>query len=110
MTPSAPLFSKLGILNIDNLYTYRVFIFMYKVYKGECPNCIFMMFNTNRQYHEHGTRQSNKYHIPLFRTNFSQRLIRYQGVIVWNSMIDDIHIAFVYKTVKRLTKRYLLKQ
>ena len=61
-THSMPLFKNLGILNVKQLFSYNVGLFMYK-YSHHWLSSIFNMFTKNSDIHQYYTRQSELLHI-----------------------------------------------
>ena len=53
---SVPLFKKLYLLNVYQLYVYQVAIFMYKQMNGLLPLAGSFTFVTNESVHDHLTR------------------------------------------------------
>ena len=108
MASSLPLFHKYNILDVYKLYIYRIALFMFKFQKGECPALFNNMFYTNNEIHQYMTRQQLWFHIPVFRTNFCQRLIRYKGVIIFNHFSNIVSHQLSIISIKKYVKRYLL--
>jgi len=81
-SPSEPLFQKYKMLKVQEIFIYKIALFMYKLYKGECPSKFSSMFVANNHYHYHATRQHHKLHLPFFNTNFCQAILRYKGAII----------------------------
>ena len=105
--PSIPLFQKLNILNLDNIYTLNVMLFMFKYFHCMIP--IFEeMFLTNQEIHGHFTRQSNYYHSPSWHLEIKRRSIRVQGVRLWNSLANKINHNCSIQTFKYHIKKYLI--
>ena len=67
MTPTLPLFKKMALLNIKQLYEYSIGMLMYKIHHSMTPP-ILNMFVRNADIHEHSTRQHSHLHIHMCRT------------------------------------------
>ena len=57
---SAPLFSKLGILDIYQINTFQIAKFMYCYHNNLLPPLFFNLFFTNSQFHGYSTRTANQ--------------------------------------------------
>ena len=77
---SAPLFSKLGILDIFQVK----FMFYYR--NNLLPPLLLNPFVTNSQIRNYGIRTAGNYQTHLCRTNLKQFTILYQGPKIWNSL------------------------
>ena len=82
---SAPLFSKLGILDIFQVNTFEIAKFMFYYRNNLLPPLLLNLFVTNSQIHNYGTRTASNYRTHLCRTNLKQFTILYQGPKIWNS-------------------------
>ena len=105
---TCPLFESLTVLNIYKLFVHYVGLFMFKSYNRLTPPSLRYMFNHNREYHDHETRQHHHYHVPIFNTQICQRNIRYNGVITWNYILENIEINCSYHSFKHRLKVQLL--
>lgn len=103
---SAQLFHDLKILTVYKIYQLQILIFLYKYTNGMVP-AIFSNF-----FEELGnarvTRNNRKFRIPLMRNVFSQRSLRYQGALIWNSFSSMFNFNYAYVTFKYHVKQYLL--
>ena len=88
--PSKPLFDRLKLLTIENVYYYNIMLFMYKYMKGLLPDIFSMMFVINKTVQKYETRQANMLHVPVGKTSLALKCIRYKGVSLWNSLSDKI--------------------
>ena len=103
---TGPIFRKLNMLNLSNIYVLNVMMFMYKNHHGLLP--VFEeMFNTNCEFHGHYTRQSNKIHVPSWHLEVMRRSIRVQGTRLWNLLSNKVDYNCTLVTYKYNMKRYL---
>ena len=72
---SSNLFLKLKLLKLDDIMTFQLGIFTYKL----------KMFITNENIHSHNTRNKEGYLIPSVRTNCRKFTVSYAGQIMWLS-------------------------
>ena len=83
---SAPLFSKLGILDIFQVNTFEIAKFMFYYRNNLLPPLLLYLFVTNSQIHIYGTRTPSNYRTHLCCTNLKQFTILYQCSKIWNSL------------------------
>ena len=82
------MFNESGLLNLKDINVYLVGKFMYNVYHEKIPDVFEGFFVYNYQVHEHNTRTSINLHVPPNASNLCRTGIRYQGVIIWNQMLN----------------------
>ena len=83
-----PLFKALNILNVFNINKYLIGRFMFHVYHGNALEAYKKMFTKNNDIHNHDTRQSAHYHLPLAHKDVTKRSsIHYRGVVIWNEIM-----------------------
>ena len=105
-----PLYNENRLLNIYDIHKYACGIFMYKYCNGELPDVFGNMFVRNTEIHSYTTRQHTNFHIPICRSDFLQRCIRYNGTIVWNSIPNTIQMSHTLNSFKYTYKRHLLQR
>ena len=66
---TAPLFSKLEILDIFQVNTLDTAKFMFRYHNNLLPPLFRNLFMTNSQVHRHDTRTANNYRVHSCRTN-----------------------------------------
>ena len=69
---SAPLFSKLGILDIYQLNTFQIAKFMYYYHNSLLPQLFLNLFYTNSQIHGYSPGTTNNYPVHHCRTNLKK--------------------------------------
>ena len=79
---------------------------MFRYYNGKIPDIFQNIFMMNSDIHDHYTRQSGSYHVPIMKNNLGKWSIRYRGVIVWNKILSlkinpETSEAVFAKTVKK---------
>ena len=103
---SAPLFLDLEILTVYQIYQYQVLTFLYKFKKQTLPSIFFNFFeklNPNRD-----TRNNSLLRVPLMNSSYSQRSLRYQGVLVWNNNVNKLHFDITYVTFKKQVRQHIM--
>ena len=108
-THTDPLFSKLKILKINDLYKFQLGQFMYNFTNNSLPQVFDSMFLRNQSVHNYPTRQSDEFHLPLLRTLLAQNTFIFTGPRFWNSLENEIKNAPSLYTYKNKLKHFLLK-
>ena len=86
---SEPLFKNLGLLKLEDINTYLIGMFMYRIYKGYVPSLLQGIFTSNEDYHNYSTRQACHLHLPLVHTDLGKFSIKYRGALVWNDILQS---------------------
>jgi len=105
---SKPLFKKLSILTVYDLYKYQLAIFMFKNFNGLIPATHRFMFKLNSDLHSYKTRNSLKYHVSYCRTSCRQNVAQNLGPRLWNSLPQDIVTMRSLNHFKIYVKQFLL--
>ena len=105
-----PLFSKLKLLKLDDLYKHQLGIYMYKSTKGLLPDSISSMLIRIHNVHDHNFRNQNGYYIQHVRTNCRKFTIHYTGPIFWNTLPQQLREAVSENQFKRKLKEFLLSR
>ena len=103
-----PIFRRLNILNISNIYVLNVMMFMLKYKRRLLPNVFEGMFVVNNEIHGHYTRQATKFHSATGRLEIVRRSIRVQGVCIWNLLSNRINSDCSPVTFKFRIKKCLI--
>lgn len=104
-----PIYIKLNILTLKDLYTHEIAKFVYNSNRTKLPTPLSDLFKKTCDISTRNTRQStgNQYYIPRYRTNRLQKCIRYQGVKIWNSIPQDLK-DLPYNKFKQRYKEHLI--
>ena len=105
---TGPIFSKLKLLRLSELYEYSIVLFMYKYINDMLPPIFNNIFILNSDIHQYTTRQSEKFRVPKGKLSMSKRSIKYKGVLLWNNISDNIEYHHGIFTFKKQLKNYLL--
>ena len=109
-----PLYKKLCLLNIREIYVYYIQLFMFKYHRKILPCYFDDLFTKNTCIHSVNTRQQNLLHIPLIRTLPFSRSVRLSGAYVYNHFYklaeirNDLQLDVSYATYKTHLKRHIL--
>jgi len=103
---SEPLFKECKVLNIFQINSYSVGIFMFKYYKSQLPNIFNDMFVKQCNVHIQNTRNNQFYRLPLCKTERKKNSICYHGAYLWNEHIlkkdidvDAFNTVSVFKKI-----------
>ena len=92
-SPAKPLYIKLNILQIQDVYKHEIAKFKFNCNKTLTPTQFSNFFQKTNQVSNRSTRlsaeQDNLY-IPRYPNNILQRCIKYQGVKIWNLIPKEI--------------------
>ena len=103
-------FKHLNVLKLEDLYQYKIALFMYKtLYLSQ--NCYFSgQFKQNLNNHNYNTRNRNNFIIPKFCRKKSQSATTYQCTTLWNKLPQELHVnASIQKFKKNLVGYFLNK-
>ena len=106
----SPLYSKLGILPLEQLAKYVISKFVYNHRKKSLPPVFDNYFTPANVTHSFSTRFSSneQLKIPFFKTKRTQRSIKFIGAKIWNVIPPDMRKYSSSKFQKEY-KNYLLK-
>src|SRR6218665_1596809 len=80
-----PIFEELGIMKFDNLNTYLIVLFTYKVVYNLTPSPVSNYFTKREQVHAYSLRASGNLSIQFSRTNYRKHALTCRGPIIWNN-------------------------
>ena len=83
-----PLYQKLNLLKLINIFKQEILKFMYKYQNKSLPKCFFDFFAMFSKLHFYPTRFATCSNYSVMRVNkaISQRSIRYLGPKLWNEL------------------------
>ena len=107
-----PVFKSNGILKVKDCFEHQVIIFMYDYQHNNLPSSFNNMFPLNSGICKttQVTRQSNMFHIPVGRNNFSNLLPRTNYPKIWNRWHNDVHNIASKKALKKHVKNIMLSR
>ena len=100
----------LQLLNIYELNSYQIGLFMYSYTKGSLPSAFSNYFSMNNSIHEHYTRSSEKLHMKFTRTNYGRFSIKYKGPMIWNTLPDVLKNIKSLQMFRKELKTFVLNQ
>ena len=106
-----PLFKKLQIPKLTDLYKIQVSNFMFKYTTGTLPHPLLHLFTSNTAIHIHDTRHQ---HDPVSRASVSRsdlmtRSILYQGPKIWFETPSHIKNSTSFNSFKRKIKQHQIQ-
>ena len=88
--PSSPLFKKFGILKLQDIHKYQVYIFMYKFKHNmlpvSCSNLIHFKVDAER----YNFRKENEFVMIKYQTEIRKKGISVLGPTLWNNLQDFV--------------------
>ena len=125
---SNPLFNKLGILKIDDIYKLQVAKFIYSCLSNDLTPPIFLeWFTLNNTVHDHQTTsntvivkesyfeighsvETNNLHTQGSRlVNYGGKQLKVCGPILWNNIPDNIRTSTSVNSFKYNLKKYFIE-
>ena len=100
-------FKKLNVFNLSQLRIYCIDLFMFKYYHNMLPKIFDNFFIKNSSVHAFNTRQSNLFHVPIFKSNLSKSFIRYFGVLCWNNVIRNVKVDSKVSPFKKALRSFI---
>ena len=108
-THTAPLFSKLEILDIFQVNTLEIVKFMFRFHNDLLPPPFLNLFMTNSQIHRYDTRTASNYRVNFCRTNIKKVTILHQGPKIWNCLPVSITSLSSFRIFKNKVLEFILK-
>ena len=111
-TPSSVMFKKLEWLTIYNRIEYFKAIMMFKCMNDLAPEYLLELFQKSSSINTYSLRSStcNNIHVQRARTNFGQRTFQYSGIMLWNSLPQDLKSCNNIISFKKKCAAYLLNK
>ena len=108
---SGPLFNRLQILKLNDMFQLQVASFVYECTNNIAPAYFRNYFTKINTIHRINTRQSMKndlYAVSCNTTQYGLRSIHYSGVRLWNSLPMEIKDSNTLSNFKRKLKHHYL--
>ena len=107
---SAPLFSRLKVLDIYQINSFHVGKFMYKYQNRLLPSIFLELFQTSSQIHKYNTRSSSDLRPHKCRTNIMQFTVLFQGSKIWNALPTSLTFSNSFYFFSQKFKSFLLTE
>ena len=99
---TSPLFKKLKLLKLNDIYELHLGKFMYKATHNQLQPALAHYFPLNIEIHNYSTRQAGNPQIKLRRTTKASFQINYKGPVYWQDLPNDIKQSI---TIKQFTSK-----
>ena len=103
-----PLFNKLQILNIYQLTSFKICIFMHKYENDALPLNFKHMFTRVNNVHSYNTRQTQHFRIPIIRNNYVKHSLKYFAIKLYNHIIPHIEFTVSLSVFKKRVKVFIM--
>ena len=97
---STQTYNHYQVLQFHDLVKYKIGILMFKIYIGRSPKCVADTFKFNSSNHSHKTRNRFHLRIPKGNHEFIYKTFQFQGIYIWNFIIDNIDIKIPFNKFK----------
>ena len=107
---SAPLFSRLNVLDIYQVNSFHAGKFMYKYQNRLLPSIFLDLFQSSSQIHNYNTRSASSLRPHKCRTNIKQLTVLFQGPKIWNALPSTLTSSTSLFSFSKKFKSFLLKK
>ncbi len=105
---TVPLFKNLQILPVQSLNDFQVACFVFRCFNNLIPAKFCSMFSTNSTVHSYNTRHKSNLKHNYHRLALRSHTVRIYGVIVWDSLSDELTKLTSINYFRRHYKRLLI--
>ena len=109
IAPSNPLFAKLGILKVQDIFKSQLAGLMWDHDNGDLPKCFDTYFTRVKNVHSHGTRLANanklSVNVAVNTSTHGQTMFKYIGPRIFNEL-KGLHFYDITKAKKTFRKNY----
>ena len=102
-----PIFKELKLLDLFELNTFLVSLFMYSQRTNTLPKIFKNYFLQNDDLHQYNTRSAKNLHVEYHRTNYGKFSLKAKGTKIWNDLPDDVKKSNSFSIFKRKMKMIL---
>ena len=106
--PSSPLFSKLGLLDVYQLYNLSIGNFIFELYNGHLPHHFNDYFKSVDHRYETRQRCHQNISIPTKHTAVGQFSISYAGAKLWNSLPPQVKLLTSKYEFRKALKEHII--
>ena len=106
---TAPLFAKYNFLTITDMNTMELGVFMFKYSINDLPVAFKTFFSKRSDVHNYPTRHGNDFNMTNNKKTFSDRAIRTNGPILWNSLPKNMKQSNSLKHFRTQLKQSLIQ-
>ena len=106
---TAPLFKKLKVMNLKNIYIYNTILIMYKFHQDKLPSIFHSMFIRNNEIHSYNTRRHAQLHVLQKTSTRSALNFKFCGVRIYNFFESRLNFDAKLSSFKKNVKKYILE-
>lgn len=109
LSPSAPLFKKLGWMTVENRIKYHKYLLLFKCMRKEAPQYLlqkFQLISVNNPYALRGVTHGNLI-VPKPKTELFKKSFAYSGSVLWNGLPYEMRKVQNTYSFKQIIKQYL---
>ena len=103
-----PLMFANRLMSLSNINVYMTCIFVYQCLDGCTPDIFNDFYASNRNVHDHETRQACDLHVPYGRLDIRRNSMKIHGANMWNSIPENIKKSDSINVFKQRLRNYLL--
>ena len=103
-----PLYKKLNLLKLRQIYLYSVQQFVFKYHHGLLPEIFHNFYAMNSSFHPHNTRSQNMYRPPLFRSTLASLTVRATGVKTYNYFFNILSMDCSILSYKYALRKHVI--
>ena len=108
MSDTEPIFKALQIFNVEQIYSYKTLLFVYKYHNGMYNDILPNFFTHNCVIHSYNTRFNKNLHTPLVLKDTYHRSVKITGIKLWNKLINRVDCNVTFNVFKKQLKKYIL--
>ena len=105
-----PLFQKYNILNVEDMHSLELGVFMYKYSINDLPYTFHNYFSKRSDIHDYQTRFKDDLNLTNNKKVFSDQSIRTSGPILWNSLNKNLKCLPSIKSFRKQFKSKLISK
>ncbi len=103
------IYTQQSILTVSQTYTYEVSKFVHAISTNRNPDAFNSYFLPISHGYSTRTNENSQFVLPQPRTNFGKRSIRYNGIITWSNIPNDIKMISNVKPFKTLLRQFIIQ-
>ena len=97
------------MLEKKKIHVYKVALVMFKVKHDCCPTVLsHLLFRDNKSVHNYCTRQADQFHVPVAKRNYTQKVISFKRLRIWNDVSQFIDYYQSYLSYKIAIRNYIV--
>lgn len=106
LEPTINLYVPNNLLDINNLYKYRICIYIFSIIHKEKHSSVILTYNNN--IHTHHTRQENNLTLINIHSNVGKKSVHFLGIKTYNQLPTKLKEIKTISTFKNKLKKFLI--